>query len=430
MRARVLKLLRGLADSFWILPATVVLLLALLGLVTVDAQRWDALPDWLPSDWVYGGGETGARTLLGVVAGSTIGVAGTLFSITIAALTLASNQMGPRLLRNFMRDRGNQLTLGVMLGAFAYSLVVLRSVRGGGDDTFVPSVGVTVGLILAAGCIGLLIYFIHHVATRINVDTVMDLVHGDIRKDIRRLTQESKPEDAPEQPDWGAGTEMRMQGSGYLQQVDAAALANWAAENGTAIKLLVRPGGFVLPGAVIAQISPPVDGAEEVIRRSTALSSQAGSANDLSFSMLQLVEVAVRALSPGINDPRTAISALDRLGASLAELAPRNLRNGVVLRDGELRLLICDLTYDQLVDSMFAMIRRAAGGTPSVLLHLLHVLGEVARIERRPDRLQSLRRLAAEALEESRTTLRNEFDLQAVEAAGRTFRAAAGGAAL
>ena len=146
MRARLLRFFQDVTDAFWVLPALIVLVLAGLAVVAVDIQLLGHLPDWIPSGWVYGGGDTGARTLLGAIASSTIGVAGTLFSITIAALTLASSQMGPRLLRNFMRDRGNQLTLGVFLGTFGYSLIVLRSVRGGEDGAFVPALGVTLGL--------------------------------------------------------------------------------------------------------------------------------------------------------------------------------------------------------------------------------------------------------------------------------------------
>lgn len=166
MRARLLRFLQDVSDAFWVLPALIVLTLACLAAAVVDVRLLGHLPSWIPSTWVYGGGETGARTLLGAVASSTIGVAGTLFSITIAALTLASNQMGPRLLRNFMRDRGNQLTLGVFLGTFGYALIVLRAVRGGETETFVPALGVTLGLGLAGVCMALLIYFIHHVANR------------------------------------------------------------------------------------------------------------------------------------------------------------------------------------------------------------------------------------------------------------------------
>ena len=119
---------------------------------------------------LYDGGATGARTLLGAVASSTIAVAGTVFSITIAALSLAAGQMGPRLLRNFVRDRGNQITLGIFLGTFAYALMVLRSVRTATEGAFVPHLALTIAIALALLCVGTLVFFVGHMAQRINVD--------------------------------------------------------------------------------------------------------------------------------------------------------------------------------------------------------------------------------------------------------------------
>ena len=162
-----------------------------LGLVEVD--RSGLIPRWVLEDWLYDGGATGARTLLGAIASSTIGVAGTVFSITIAALSLAAGQMGPRLLRNFTRDRGNQLTLGVFLGTFSYALIVLRSVRTEGEGGFIPHLSLSVGIALAFVCVATLVYFVGHMAGRINVDTVIELVSDDVHSAIRRLTTDRRP---------------------------------------------------------------------------------------------------------------------------------------------------------------------------------------------------------------------------------------------
>ena len=344
MRARLLKLLQDLADAFWVVPALLVVGGCLMAAGLVQIERAELTPDGFWSAWIYGGGETGARTLLGAVASSSIGVAGTIFSITIAALTLASQQMGPRLLRNFTRDRGAQWTLGVLLGTFAYSLVVLRSVRGE-DDGFVPHLAVSGDIVLAFWCIGMVVYFVHHMATRINVDTVVELVHRDLVAAVEALT-EPKPttagETAPEvQPlDWSGADEICDERSGYLQQLDVEGLADWACAEETHVKLLVRPGDYLFPGAPIALVKPARKGACEAIRQATALSADRASPADLTYTVRQLVEVAVRALSPGINDPMTAISVLDRLGDALCRLAPRRLPQDVVVRDGRV-LLVC-----------------------------------------------------------------------------------------
>lgn len=424
MRARALKLAQYLSDAFWVLPAGLALALAGLGALVVDLQRWGGFLTWLPDDWVYGGGETGARTLLGAVASSTIGVAGTLFSITIAALSLASNQMGPRLLRNFVRDRGNQLTLGVLLGTFAYSLVVLRSVRGGGDVTFVPALGVTIAMLLAAVCLGLMIYFIHHVATRINVDTVIDLVHDDIEHGLERLPADEAAASAAPALDWAAAGPVRLEGSGYLQQIDAAAIVAWAVKHDATVRLAVRRGDFVQHGAVVAHVLPPVEGAEAAIRGATALSAQAPG-DDLIYSIMQLVEVAVRALSPGVNDPRTAQSVLNRLGAVLGSVAERRLPSGLHHHDGALRLITPEARYADLASAMFTMIRQSAGRSPVVLVHLLEVLRAVAEVERDEDRLAVLRRIGAETAAEGRIGIANPLDRDTFAAAYRAFQAAA-----
>ena len=425
MRARLLRFFQGVTDAFWILPSVIVLALAGLAFAAVEVQLFGHLPPWIPSAWVYGGGDNGARTLLGAIASSTIGVAGTLFSITIAALTLASNQMGPRLLRNFMRDRGNQVTLGVLLGTFGYALIVLRSVRGGDDDAFVPALGVTIGLALAATCIALLIYFIHHVANRINVDTVIDLVHDDVVKDMDRLTLIHPCPSTSGPGDWEEAVTVCLPHSGYLQQIDTAALVDWAQDHDCVVRILLRHGEFVYPHVPFALVSRPVDGAEEAIWDRVALSRQGGSPADFTFPIAQLVEVAVRALSPGINDPRTAVSVLNRLGAALAWLSLRHLDNGLRLDDGVVRLTIRPLDYAEIAATMFDMIRQHAGGSPAVLIHLMSVLTAVAKAEPDADRRAVLQRQAGIVDAQGQAQFINATDKIDLSAAYAGFFAAA-----
>lgn len=424
MRARFKNSLDAISGAFWALPAAVVVALAGLGAFTVHLQQVGALPDWLPSEWVYGGGETGARGLLGAIASSTISVAGTIFSITIAALTLASSQMGPRLLRNFMRDRGNQFTLGVLLGTFVYALMVLRSVRSG-EDEFVPSLGVSVGLGLSALCVATLIYFVHHVASRINVETVIGLVHADIDAALHQLVDAAKSNTARDDIDWSHAAEVVAPSSGYLEQLDTAALAAWAAEHRTQIRLLHRIGDYVMPGAVLALATPPVEGLHRALQHSTVIGRTAAGQSDPTFAVRQLVEVALRALSPGVNDPLTAMAVLDRLGASLASLAGRPLPSGVVLHNALPALVTPALSYEELVEAMFKMIRQSAGNAPAVLVRLVDILAAVAEVERNDARLNGLRRQVDAALEQGRRDLTHSGDLAELETAVRSFLAAA-----
>ena len=258
MTADLRKLLTALGDTFWLLPGALVVLGIAGGLGLVAIDRSGDVPHWLiASSWLYSGGATGARTLLGAVASSTIGVAGTVFSITIAALSLAAGQMGPRLLRNFTRDRGNQLTLGAFLGTFSYALMVLRSVRTQAEGEFVPHLALSIGILLAFVCVGTLVFFVGHMAGRINVDTVVDLVSGEVLRAVKRLMVTEAPPAPPPPAFWAEADCVTDSRRGYLQQLDEDGLADWAAANKTAIRLLVRPGDYVFPGAAIAVLSVP-----------------------------------------------------------------------------------------------------------------------------------------------------------------------------
>lgn len=411
MTARIRKILSDLGEAFWLVPAALVAAGVVLALILVAIDREGGLPTWLPTGiWIYDGGATGARTLLGAVAGSTIGVAGTVFTITIAALSLAAGQMGPRLLRNFTRDRGNQVTLGLFLGTFSYALMVLRSVRTTEEGDFVPHLALGVGILLALLCVAMLVYFVEHVASRINVDTVIELVSEDAQVSIRRLATDERAEPATEL--CREGEPVIDKRRGYLQQLDADGLADWAAEHKTAIRLLVRPGDYVFPGAPIALVDPPVEGVEAAIVNATALGHHRGSATDLEFAVRQMVEVAVRALSPGINDPHTAISVVDRLGAALCDVALLHLPPGVYRRADVAVLLLPAVEYDGLVDTMFHMIRQNGAGKPPLLIRLLEVLAAVASCERDPARLKALRRHADLVLGDAERSITNPSDIE------------------
>ncbi|MGT2438498.1 DUF2254 domain-containing protein [Bradyrhizobium betae] len=403
------------------LPALIVLVAVLTAFALVRLDRSDLLPRWLLEGWLYDGGATGARTLLGAVASSTIGVAGTVFSITIAALSLAAGQMGPRLLRNFTRDRGNQFTLGAFLGTFSYTLIVLRSVRTQDEGAFIPHLSLTVAIILAFVCVATLVYFVGHMAGRINVDTVIELVSDEVQSAIVRLTTDKPQADPPPNDFWSNGTAVDDSRQGYLLHIDDQGLADWAAEHKTSIRMLVRPGHHVFPGAPIAVIIPPVEGAAAAIRNATALGQQRVSSADLEFAVRQLVEVAVRALSPGINDPHTAMSALDRLGAALCQMVPLKLPTGVVMRDGRPALVVPSIQYDELLNVMFHMIRQNAAANAAVLIRILDVLTAVVSAERDHTRMISLKVHADLVAGDARRNVSTPADLRDIQRRHEAF---------
>ncbi len=424
MKARLRKLINGLGEAFWLVPALMVMVCVLAAAALVQIDRSGIVPESvLEGPWLYNGGATGARTLLGAVAASTIGVAGTVFSITIAALSLAAGQMGPRLLRNFTRDRGNQFTLGAFLGTFSYALTVLRSVRTQNEGDFVPHLSLSVGILLAFACVATLIYFVEHIASRINVDSVIDLVSEDVSSAMRRMTSGIAPLAKPLPSFWKGSTAVIDRRRGYLQELDVDGLADWAAEHDTTLMLLVRPGDYVFPGAPIAMTTKQTEGIEFAVINASALGSRRSGSADLEFAVRQLVEVAVRALSPGINDPYTALSVLDRLGAALCDVVPLHLPSGVFVRDGRPVLIVPSTDYDGLADTMFHLIRQNARGSAIVLIRLLEVLTAVASCEYDKTRVVVLQRHADLVLGDAIRDIRNSADLEDVRECHAAFEA-------
>ena len=424
MRARIRKFLTDLGDTFWLVPALMVLGGVLSAVALVEIDRSDMLPEsLLAGPWLYNGGGTGARTLLGAIASSTIGVAGTVFAITIAALSLAAGQMGPRLLRNFTHDRGNQFTLGAFLGTFSYALMVLRSVRTQSEGEFIPHLSLSFGILLAFLCVATLVYFVGHMASRINVDTVIDLVSDDVRSAISRLTSDKSHPKPPPPSFWKDAAPVIDERRGYVQQFDDQGLADWAAEHSTSIRLLARPGDYTFPGTPVAAATPTTEGVYEAIRDATALGATRVGTADLEFAIAQLVEVAVRALSPGINDPNTAISVIDRLGEALCDIAPLHLPTGVYERDGVPVLVVRAVDYDGLTDTMFHMIRQNAKGQPAVMIRMLDVLTAVISCERAPERMDTLQRHADLVIGDAKRDISTPADLADIERRYERFNA-------
>ncbi|NJM06913.1 DUF2254 domain-containing protein [Candidatus Gracilibacteria bacterium] len=304
-----------LRTSFWFVPALMSVAAAILAFVTlfIDARLGE---DGLSRlTWLYSGGPEGARSLLSTVASSSITVAGTTFSITIAALSLASSQFGPRLLRNFVRDTGNQVVLGTFVATFLYCLLVVRTVRGLEDNRVVPHLSVTIGVLLAIANLGVLIYFIHHVAMAIRADKVIAAVAHDLDQAVEDLfpaqlgqglvaqhaNQTASVPDVP--PD---AQPVALDHDGYLQMIDADMLLGFTTEHDLTVQLLRRPGEFIVADEPIVMVWPQqrLDPDRcNVIRDAFILGGERSAQQDVLFVINQLVEVAARALSPGINDP-------------------------------------------------------------------------------------------------------------------------------
>jgi uncharacterized membrane protein len=392
MNVRLAHVWTSLLSTYWFVPSLMAVggVVLALSILAVDKRLESETVQGLR--FVYSGGPEGSRTVLNAIATTTMNTAGVAFTVTIAALSLASGQFGPRLLDNFMRDRGNQVVLGTFLGTFLYCLLVLRTARGDDEvDRFVPQIGTTVGVLLAGASIAAFIFFIHHIAMSIQAPHVVALVAADLRGRIARAFPQTRsaPEirrlaDAGLPPGFAEDAAvLAADRDGYLQAMDEEGLIADAVRCDGIVAVERRAGHFVVRGQPLARVWPPdrlTEALRGELRKRFFVGERRTHEQDVEFAMNQLVELAVRALSPSTNDPFTAISCLDRLGAALCDVirreAPARYRFG---EGGSLRLVLCaQLHFPGLVDAAFNQIRQNAAGQPSVMISMLETLRTVA----------------------------------------------------
>jgi uncharacterized membrane protein len=392
METKFNKLLDSLHSSFWFIPTLMVVLAIGLSLATIGIDQkleGDIIGNL---GWAYALGPNGSRAILSAIAGSMVTVATTAFSITIVALQLASSQFGPRLLRNFMQDTGNQIVLGTFISTFVYSLMVLRTINGVAENEFVPHISVTCGLGLAIASIGVLIYFIHHSATSIQVDHLISKVGSELDEAIDRLfpkqvgrgagkhRAEPLTSDIPANFDRSA-TAIQATSSNYVQAIDTDQLMQIATEYNILLQLQRRPGDFVIKGSLLALIYPAESGSKKLVKQindAFVLGSERTEQQDVEFSINQLVEIAVRALSPGINDPFTAIRCIDQLSAALCHLAQKEIPSAYRYDDQDkLRVIAEPVTFVDVTDAAFNQIRQYGQTSVAVTMRLLEAIAAI-----------------------------------------------------
>jgi uncharacterized membrane protein len=374
----------------------------------------------LPS-WAIFGTADAARQILTTLAAAVITVVGVVFSITIVTLTLASTQFGPRMLRNFIRDRGTQFTLGTFVATFVYATLVLISIgpRSGGP-AFVPHLSITVAVALVAASMGVLIYFIHHIASSIQLPRVIASIARDLSRaiDVESTATGAVIESGPSVAELVTrmdenGGPVPAPSSGYLQFIRHETLVALATEKGAVIRLLHRPGHFLVRGHPMAMVWPPqaADAVTEALRRAHITGSNRTLAQDLAFAVDQLVEIAIRALSPAVNDTFTAMTCIDWLGDSLCKVTPR-WRPPYVHRDanGYVRLITAHVGYERLVERAFEKIRQAGRGMPAVLIRQLEALSKIMADTTSPEQRTLLLEQAAMIYRSSEESVHEPLD--------------------
>jgi uncharacterized membrane protein len=379
----------ALRTTLWLVPTVLIVIATLLFAVTfqIDLAAFHnriSLPFWIRTVSPDAG-----RQVLIAIAAAVITVVGVVFSITILALTLASQQFGPRMMRNFVRDMGNQVTLGIFVATFVYSVLALGSIT----RTFVPHVAITVSEALLLVDVGVLIYFIHHIAKSIQLPEVIAGIARDLQ---RSIDAEFPADDADDQRDLpegngrsvaellqlieARGTTVPSTDSGYLQFVGYAQLVDIAAHLDAVIRLDHRPGHFISAGHPLATVWP--SGAAGQVALALAKAHVTGPHRTLMqdpvFAIDQLVEIAIRALSPAVNDTFTALTCIDWLSAGLSQISGRVLTEGVYRDDdGRVRLIEFDPSFARMVNRAFDKVRQSARGMPAVIIRMLDSVASV-----------------------------------------------------
>lgn len=392
IRLRFAAFRERLSSSLWFLPTVFTVVAVIAAEVLGHVSPTDQVST---SSFFFNGGADAARVILGTITGSMITVTGLTFSLTVVALQVASGQFTPRLLRTFLADRGNQIVLSAFIATFAYSILLLRQVRNVTDigPGNIPGVGVSVAIVMTGVCVGLLVYFIHHLTNQLRVETVMKEVAHDTLVTIER----THPADAtptggglPNPPD--DAIRLRATGSGYLQSLDLDSLFGVASRAGVNIRLRHWVGDYVPRHTTLAWAWPTGDaevpvGPEQIdverlaqgVHDSIQLGPDRSLKEDVAFGIRQLVDIAVRALSPGINDPTTAVEAVHHLTDVLIELGRRPLHD-LVRNDDRIVVGIPRADFAAHLDLAHRQIRRYGASEPAVVRALARNLRDLAEV--------------------------------------------------
>jgi uncharacterized membrane protein len=381
-----------IVNSLWFLPslftlgggALAILLVNFNDRIVGDLERSDV---W----WLFGGSAGGARSVLESISGSIITVTGVIFSITIIALQLASTQFTPRVLRQFMGSRGNQVVLGVLIGTFTYTLLVQRTIRSeDAAEEFLPEIAVTVAVLLALTSIGFLIYFINHAARSVQAAVIIDSAAGDTRRALERIFSQvaeraaevmpaaDRVVVAPDQEPY----RVLSRKPGYLQSFDRLALREEASRRRRLVRLEVEIGEYILPGQHIMSVWPAQscdEAGADAFCDALVLGGERTPYQDVKHGIIELMDIAVKAMSPAINDPTTAVNSFQRMGEVLLDMAWREQGDDIERDDDGTPLVVLRRPgFDDTVNLAFDQVRHYATENPTVAVALLNVLGELA----------------------------------------------------
>jgi uncharacterized membrane protein len=438
---RAKSLWLNLSQSLGFVPGVIVLVFALLGVALVEI---DGHVDLNGVEFVFQGDGSAARTVLSVIAGSLITVAGLTFSITMVVLQLASSQFSPRILRTFFADRVTQVTIGTYVGTFVYSILVLRAVGAFGDTGFVPRLSVTLASLLGIAAVVLLVVFLQHVSQMVQVSHVTSTIaHAALaRMEILYPERFGEPvEDAHAdalRESWRAQPAGRLlpERPGYVQRVGVDDLVGRLGHEVERLAVLVCPGDFVSVETAIIETWPPVaaERCRGELLAAIAVSSERDLSQDVDFALRQLTDVALKAISPSINDPMTAVTCIGYLRSILVRLAERADPPAVRrFPDHDLTVIVRRRAFAEHLEGLLQINRYVQGDAwvAGAVLDALHACAQAALDCGAADRARAALEVAATVAEQAGAQAGNERDrerIQRLDTRTQALRATAGGA--
>lgn len=433
MMASLKSIWQSVNASYWFLPAIFSLLALALATLTLwfDRNGWSDLVS--QTSWLQPARPDGAINMLTVIAGTMIGVASTVFSITIAAVAYASGNYGPRLLTNFMEDRGNQFSLATFIGTFVYAITVLRAVRKAEEtplfateaDTisgFVPQISLLTAFVLMLLSIAVLVYFLNHIPASIRVNAVLEGIGARLLRDIKRTFPGDNRGERPTND--ATGTPIVAKETGYIQSIQFEALERLARKENGKLNLAVRTGDFVHPAMALAywaDLDAIDDCPDDKVRACFGTGAMRTPSQDMQFLIDELVEIGLRALSPGINDPFTAVTAVHWLGAATAELARRNLTRSFAEEGEEPHLVPLDDDFEHYLARGFGAMRSGVATNRIATLVMFDALVDATTTLDDETRRAAIRREGERLVRQAREHLVGP-ELLAVEARYQIFR--------
>lgn len=397
MNVYLSNLWNHLKASFWLLPASMTILVMGFSFITLN---WDRVLDShdITHYSIWQGGAEGARQLLTTIAGSVTTITGVVFSITVVSLSLASTQYGSRILKNFMQDFGTQFVLGVFVSTSAYALLILRTIRND-EHHFIPNLSITVSIGFFILSLLMLIYFIHHVGVRIQSADVIARVAGDLIKMIDSSMENASTSKLVNHillNPQNKKNEILSSQEGYLQAIDYKSLYRFAQKQGLIIDVCVRPSHFLKKESVLAHINTAnlSTRKQKLIAKTFIVGRERSPTQDIEYAIDQLVTIALRALGLNANDIFTANSCIDHLGLALSLLCKKELTPPYYTKNPLVRLVSNQITFRGVVDASFTPIRQYGLSNPSILIHILETLTSILPHTRLQEQKNALKKHA------------------------------------